>query len=189
MRKRRTVRPKRLAEPGPNADQLARIVGAAANAPDHGELTPWRFILVDDPMRHGLGQALSRAVVERDPTATEAQQVMAQEKGLRAPVLLAAICRKPTDGHSEIPWEERVLSLGCAIQNMLLVATAIGFDSALTTGRAMASQALREFLQLGIDEQSLCFINIGSATRQPADKQRPDLSKFFSILGNLTCGT
>ena len=43
---RHTVLPRRLGLPGPDAAQTERILGAAASAPDHHTLLPWRFILV-----------------------------------------------------------------------------------------------------------------------------------------------
>lgn len=41
---RRNVSPKRLVAPGPNEAQLDSLFAAAAAAPDHGLLLPWRFV-------------------------------------------------------------------------------------------------------------------------------------------------
>ena len=76
---RRTVLPKRLAAPGPDAMQLQRILGAAAAAPDHGELLPWRFVIVPDTARTALADAFAQALRERDGTATEEQLAQARE--------------------------------------------------------------------------------------------------------------
>ena len=46
MQARQTVLPKRLGAPGPDEAQLLAIVGAAAHAPDHGQLLPWRLVRV-----------------------------------------------------------------------------------------------------------------------------------------------
>ena len=43
---RQTLLPKRLFDPGPNEFQTRQILAAAAHAPDHHELTPWRFVVV-----------------------------------------------------------------------------------------------------------------------------------------------
>ena len=51
MQTRQTILPKRLMAPGPDAEQLALILGAAASAPDHGQLLPWRFVLVPQASR------------------------------------------------------------------------------------------------------------------------------------------
>ena len=43
-----------------------------------------------------------------------------------------------------IPVIERLISLGCALQNMLLAAQSMGSGSGLTSGAALESQRLRE---------------------------------------------
>lgn len=179
---RRTVLPKRLAAPGPDAAQLARILDAAAAAPDHGQLLPWRFVLVPGHERARLADVFATALQQRDPKATQEQLAQAREKAFRAPTLLLAVVRVglPTD---EIPSAERLISAGCAIQNMLLMATALGFGSALTSGKALQSRPLRELFGLATDEQALCFLSIGtvSATRPP--RPRPGREHYVSELG------
>ncbi|MEN9905373.1 MAG: hypothetical protein RLZZ555_1938, partial [Pseudomonadota bacterium] len=122
---RRTTLPKRLTAPGPNAEQRASILGAAATAPDHGQALPWRFVEVPEAQRGRLAQAFARALLERDPLATQTELALAREKADRTPWLLVAICRV-RGGNPDIPAAERLLSAGCAIQNMLLLATALG---------------------------------------------------------------
>ena len=51
---RLNVSPKRLVEPGPSSEQLHALLCLAAAAPDHGLLTPWRFIIVAAAQRHRL---------------------------------------------------------------------------------------------------------------------------------------
>ncbi len=41
---RRHISPKRLGDPGPDREQIEKILGAAGAAPDHGFLTPWRLM-------------------------------------------------------------------------------------------------------------------------------------------------
>jgi nitroreductase len=47
-------------------------------------------------------------------------------------------------GDQKIDLIERLISAGCALQYMLLLATAMGYGSALTSGKALKSNALRE---------------------------------------------
>jgi nitroreductase len=56
---RQTVLPKRLVEPGPTAGQLEALLSLAAAAPDHGLLTPWRFIVVPAAQRHRLAEVFA----------------------------------------------------------------------------------------------------------------------------------
>ena len=178
---RQTVLPKRLVEPGPDAQQLQLILEAAASAPDHGQLLPWRFVLVQASARAALGEAFAQALRERDPEATVEQQAQAREKALRAPLLLLAVV-DGTRGDAHIPMTERLLSAGCAIQNMLLMATALGFGSALTSGQAMDASALRNLFKLGDGERALCFVNIGTAQSRKPPRQRPSVNDYLSTL-------
>ena len=69
IQSRQTILPKRLGSPGPNVPELAAILQAAAHAPDHGQLTPWRFVLVPDTSRTLLADVFAEALLERDPGA------------------------------------------------------------------------------------------------------------------------
>ena len=90
IQSRQTILPKRLGAPGPNVAELAAILQAAAHAPDHGQLTPWRFVLVPDTSRTLLADVFAEALLERDPDAAPEQVEQAREKAYRSPVLLLA---------------------------------------------------------------------------------------------------
>lgn len=178
---RRTTLPKRLAEPGPDASQLQQILGAAAAAPDHGELLPWRFVIVPGGARTHLAEVFAAALCDRDPTATQEQLAQAREKAFRSPLLMLAIARTGGEA-SEVPATEKLVSAGCAIQNMLLMATALGFGSALTSGKAMGSRPLRELFTLAPAEVALCFISIGTIASQRKPRPRPPVERYVSRL-------
>jgi nitroreductase len=182
IRGRRTVLPKRLAEPGPDARELEQILGAAADAPDHMQLLPWRFVLVPVEARPRLAEVFAQSLRERDPGAGEEQLAQAREKAFRAPLLMLAIARTNDEQAHDIPMLERLVSAGCAIQTMLLMATAQGFGSALTSGKALQSAALRELFSLAPGEQALCFINIGTVTERKPGRERPTAERYVSRL-------
>ena len=60
---------------------------------------------------------------------------------------------------------ERLVALGAAIQNLLLAAQARGWGSALTSGRAMGSAALRQAFDLQEGEHAVCCITLGTVGR------------------------
>ena len=178
------VSPKRLVEPGPSVEQLQDLLTLAAAAPDHGLLTPWRFILVPSPERQRLAEAFARALVDRDPAATIEQIETAREKAHRAPTLLVAVAglgpREP-----DIPALERMVSMGAAVQNILLGAHAMGFGAGLTSGQAMASTHLRELCSLGEGESAVCCINIGTVSKKKvAVRLRAQPDDILSVLGD-----
>lgn len=182
LTRRQQVSPKRLTDPGPNPSQQAMLWKAAAQAPDHGLILPWRFVQVSDAARGRLGEAFAQALLERDPHATAAQLDDARAKAARAPFLALAICRVGDDGHAEIPASERLVSLGCALQNMLLMAQAQGFGAGLVSGQAMDSAALRKTFALAPNEKAICFLVIGTVAKAKASRLRPSAADFVTTL-------
>lgn len=180
---RQTVLPKRLAAPGPTAEQLEALLSLAADAPDHGCLTPWRFIIVPTAQRHRLADVFAQALLDRDPQATPEQTVQAREKAHRAPLLMLAVaCLGPRE--PDTPMLERMVSMGAAIQNLLLGAHAMGFGAGLTSGQAMNSPRLRALFGLSEGEHAVCCVNIGMATQRSQRKAlRPSTAQFVSELG------
>jgi nitroreductase len=183
MAHRQTILPKRLAEPGPNESQLDQIFRAAATAPDHNERLPWRFVLIPTSQRERLAEVFAASLRERDPLATAEQIEQAREKAFRSPTLmLAVVDTGATD--DDIPPPERYISAGSAIQNMLLMATAQGFGSALTSGKAMESKSLRGLFALRDTEHAVCFVSIGTAVRRKPARARPEPDRFVSTLAS-----
>jgi nitroreductase len=182
MLARRTVLPFRLGEPGPDAAQLQAILAAAGSAPDHRNLLPWRFIAVPADRREALAEVFVQALLERDPQAEPHDIAKAREKGFRSP-FLALLAVDAVKGDAEIGLAERLISAGCAAQNMLLMATAMGYGSSLTAGKAIGSLALRRFFDLRESEQAVCFLSLGTALSHGKASVRPQVGDYVSTLG------
>lgn len=182
VQQRRHVGPKHLGPPAPDEAELRALFAAAAAAPDHGRLRPWRFLVLGPQARERLGQAFADALRERDPTALDAQLGEARDKAFRGPVLILAIADLRAE-EADAPAAERLVSLGAAIQNLLLAAAARGYASGLSSGRAMGSAALREAFGVGEGEHALCFISLGTALRDKPGRERPGVDEFVGWLG------
>jgi nitroreductase len=178
---RQNISPKRLVEPGPDTLQLQQIFRSAASAPDHGLLRPWRFVIVPVEKRILLAEVFALALVDRDPGATLEQIEMAREKAHRAPLLLLLVAQL---GPAEppIPALERMVSVGAAAQNLLLMAHGQGYGSSLTSGQAMQSSRMRDFFALGMGEEAVCFINLGTVSKRKLPRLHPDPVTFVSSL-------
>ena len=181
MQSRQTILPKRLTTPGPDAAQLTLILEAAAAAPDHGQILPWRFVIVPQTARAELADVFAQALLERDAQATDEQQAQAREKAHRSPLLMLVVV-DGARGDSEVDLFERMASAGCAIQNMLLMATAQGLGSALTSGKALKSRGLRALFDLQPNEHALCFVNIGTIGAPKKARLRPVPADFVFTL-------
>ena len=178
---RRNVSPRRLAKPAPSSEQLHALLALAAAAPDHGQLTPWRFVVVPLDKRTLLAEAFALALIDRDPGATLAQIEAARDKAYRAPLLVLAIAAL-SGGSEEITANERLVSLGAAIQNVLIGVQALGFGAGLTSGRSITSDRVRLLFAVGCGEEPVCFISIGTAARLREPRERPPVHGFVTQL-------
>lgn len=178
---RQNISPKRLLEPGPNPEEQVRIFRAAAAAPDHGLLVPWRFVIVPEERRSALANTFALALIDRDPGASLEQIEAAREKAYRAPLLMLVVA-KLGDCEPAIPVLERMVSVGCAVQNMLLSAHSMAYGSSLTSGQAMRSPRMHQLFRLTDGEEAVCFINIGTVSKRKVGRVHPEPSSFVSQL-------
>lgn len=132
----------------------------------------------------------AQSLIDRDPGATLEQIESAREKAHRAPLLMVAIaCLEPRE--PDTPPLERMVSMGAAIQNLLLGAHAMGFGAGLTSGQAMTSKRLSALCGLVADEVPVCCVNIGTVSkRKPGTRVRPLPSAFIiELTGGGPVGT
>jgi nitroreductase len=181
LKTRQNISPKRLVEPGPSAEQLQHIFEAAAAAPDHGLLSPWRFVVVSKSRRIQLGDVFALCLIDRDPSATLEQIEAAREKALRAPLLVLAVAKLGAIP-GDIPEIERMVSVGAAIQNILLAAHGMGLGGGLTSGQALHTERMSRFFDLHQHEKAVCFINIGTPSKRKTPRLRPTVDTFVSTL-------
>jgi nitroreductase len=183
MATRQTILPKRLIEPGPSAVEIEKLFLAASTAPDHDLINPWRFLVIPAHKREDLGELFAQALSERDPSATDEQLEQARDKARRSPLLMVLIV-DAAKGDPEIDMHERVLSAGCAVQNFMLLANAMGYGTGLTSGKALKAQSFRSGLQLNRSEHAICFLNVGTVSSRKPFKPRPEVQQFVQVWGD-----
>jgi nitroreductase len=157
-----------LTEPAPDAGALELIFAAAARAPDHGRLRPWRFILVRGPARARFGALLAEQLRRTHPQIGEESLERERLKAFRAPLIIvvAAHC----DPAVKIPVIEQTLSAAAAAHAMMLAAFALGFNAMWKTGAAAYDATVKEALGLAPADAIVGFLYFGteSGERAPA---------------------
>lgn len=178
LRRRRSVPSRLLGEPGPTPAQLDALLDEAVRVPDHGKLAPWRFLRIQGPARHALGELLVARGLERDPDAPAAAVEKDRQRFSHAPLVLAVIARL-TPGH-KVPEREQLLSGGAVCFALLQAAQALGFGAQWLTGWAAYDPVVLARLGVGPDEAVLGFIHIGTASAPAPERQRPDARQLLS---------
>lgn len=171
---RRSAKPREMVGPGPAAEDLERILRIAARIPDHGKLTPWRFITVADDQRDALASLLHRALVAEDPQALPAHHEKAEQFAHYAGTLVVLI--SATIENHKIPVWEQTLSCGAAGMSLLLGAHALGYVAGWVTGWMAYSESVRAAF-CGAGERIAGFIFIGHSGAELAERPRPAMDE------------
>src|SRR5437764_14628086 len=125
LKTRRSVKPIELTGPGPAAAELDALLRVASRVPDHGKLTPWRFIVFEGDARLAAGAAIVAAFRQKYPDAKPEQVAYERARLARAPLVIAVVSR--AGPHVKIPEWEQVLSAGAAAMSLVFAAHALGY--------------------------------------------------------------
>jgi nitroreductase len=170
---RRSAKPREMLGPGPSAAELERMLTIAARAPDHGKLSPWRFVTVAREQRGALGTLFQAALSAEDPDAPAAKHQKAHDFAHYAGELVVVVSA-PVPDH-KIPLWEQELSAGAVAMNLLIAAHAMGYVAGWVTGwYAYSEQVRRALCEPG--ERIAGFIFIGHAGRELEERERPALA-------------
>ncbi len=175
---RRSASVKAMTDPGPTPEQFAALLTIAVRVPDHGKLTPWRFILFEGAERGRFGDLLAARWLELHPDHGEA--TLAQARGFfeRAPAVLAVVSRAAP--HVKIPEWEQVLSAGAVCQNILIAATAMGIGCQWNTDWCAYDPKILAAMGLEPQEKIAGFIYLGTPSEPVTDRPRPEPSSLLT---------
>lgn len=177
MTARRSVGGRQLAEPGPNSAQIAEIVTAGAAAPDHGLLVPFRFLEILPSARERLADAFRTILYKRDANPSEFDLAKARNKATLGPVNIGLVAKLQPE--AKVILSDQWLTVGGALQNMVLAAEAQGFAVAIRSGADFASPEASQALGLGEGEELVAILAVGSAAEKPAPRPKPALADVF----------
>lgn len=167
-----------LPEPVPRSE-LDRLVEAACLAPAPHHSRPWRWVVLDTPDRkaalaRGMGDRW-RADLESDgvPRARVVELIDASHRKLvGAPALLLGcltwegLDRYPDEQRRRAEWGMALLSLGAAVENLMLGATAADLASCWVAAPIFCPAEARDALSLPRDWLPHALVLVGR--RDPA---------------------
>ena len=171
MAERRSSPAQTLAAPGPSPEETELLLRLGARVPDHGKLSPWRY-LVFEPEAKALYAARLKALAEAQ--ADGAQRVAKLAKLAGAPLTVAVISR--ADPGADIPEWEQILSSGAVCMNLLIAAEALGYGANWITDWYAYDPAAQEILGLEPGERVAGFVHIGTPPEPPLERARPDVA-------------
>ena len=178
----------RLVEPAPSEELLATALGAAARAPDHGMLRPWKFLVVRGAARERLGEVMAASLERLEPDATPEALSKEAAKPMRAPLIIVVIAKVQPD-HPRIPEIEQVVSAGSAAQNLMLAFHAEGFGCMWRTGAAAYDPGVKTALGIAAHDHIIGYIYVGTPVALTLERTRPDHAEFVEVWSGPTAGS
>ena len=175
---RRSVKPIELGGPGPTAAELATLLTVASRVPDHGKLTPWRFIVFEGDARLKAGDTIAEVFCDKRPDATPDQVEAERRRLARAPLVIAVVSRATQ--HVKIPEWEQVLSAGAAATSLVFAAHALGFAASWLTEWYSYDRRVLDALGVKPDEKIAGFVHIGRPDKPTEDRPRPPLDQIVT---------
>lgn len=166
LARRRSASAVTLAEPAPTPAELEALLNLAVRVPDHGKLSPWRFVLLE-----GDGKARYAAKLEALAQSRGDSKAVAKLGKLRIPPLGVAVISSPRP--SEIPEWEQLLSAGAVCTTLLYAAQALGYGANWITDWYAYDAKAKEILGLSPSEQVAGFIFMGTPSDPPLERERP----------------
>src|SRR5499427_7596958 len=181
LQTRRSLKPAELIGPGPSPPDLDTLLTIASRVPDHGKLTPWRFIVFEGESQFKAGAAIAAAFVAKYPDATPDQIDFERRRLARAPLVVAVVSRAAP--HVKIPEWEQVLSAGAAAMSLVFAAHALGFAANWFTEWYAYDRTVLDALGIAPHEKVAGFIHFGRHPEPTEDRPRPPLSAIVTRFG------
>jgi nitroreductase len=178
LKTRRSVKPREMSGPGPSAAELETILTVGARVPDHGKLTPWRFIVFEGDARARAGEVIAGVFARKNPSAPSADIDIEKRRLMDAPLVIAVVSfARP---HPKVPEWEQQLSAGASAMNIVTAATALGYGANWLTGWFAFDRDVLDGLGLKADEKIAGFVHIGTSSKPSEDRPRPALSDIVT---------
>ena len=168
---------KKLAAPAPDAGQLEQILQAATQVPDHGNMRPFHFTVIQGEV----GLQRFRDVLKQ--TVTELNfgddaMKKAEKVGNMAPMVIGVTFAPNREVAKPKPEWEQMLTAGCAAYALQLAATAQGFDNVWITGMWINSPLLRQAFGCADKDKIIGLMMVGSPKEEIHKPKNTDLEQF-----------
>jgi nitroreductase len=174
---RTSVKVRHLREPSPSGDALDIAVAAAACAPDHGALQPWRFVFIAGDARLAFGDVIAESLVRRAPETPPERIEIERAKPLRAPLLVVAGAAIRHDRPGVPRWEQEA-SAAAGTMNFLHALDAQGFGAIWLSSPSLQDPAVKAALGFAAEDTLLGYIYAGTPEAPRSLPPRPEPAPF-----------
>ena len=161
--------------------EIDTLLTVASRVPDHGKLTPWRFIVFEGEARRAAGEAIAAAFRAKYPDAKPEQVESERERLARAPLVIAVVSRAaparedPGMGAGALGRRRRHEPRARRACARLSARAGSPNGTPMTAACSMRSASRRTRRIAG-------FVHIGRPPGPPEDRPRPPLDEIVDPL-------
>lgn len=190
--KRKSIRKYKAPEDGGNVteEQLTQILEAARCAPSAKNRQPWKFIVYRGKAREEILDCMERGITRQKKSLFMPKKfkngMASADNTLRimreAPIIIMVLNTRSNDPLKSVFAGRRIseihdsLSIGAAIENMLLKATELGVGSLWIGNTVYAHKEITEYMNVKC--QLAGAVALGIADEQPEGRPRHELSEI-----------
>lgn len=164
---------KNLSKPAPSRVQTEAMLRAALQVPDHGNMRPVKFTVIES--EEGLARfrsILEQTVIELDFGEESLQK--AKRVGSMAPMVVGVTFAPNRSVAKPKPEWEQMLSAACSAYAFQLAASAQGFDNVWITGLWVNSPLLREAFGCAEQDKIIALLMIGTDPHKQSGAKNTD---------------
>jgi nitroreductase len=172
LSERRSSPAQTLGAPGPSAEEIELLLRLAARVPDHGKLSPWRFVLFEPQAKAAYVERLQALAQSQG----DAQRAAKLAKLSSAPLTIAVLSRP--DPEAAIPEWEQLLSAGAVCMSLLIAAQALGYGANWITDWYAYDEAALKILGAERGERVAGFVHVGAPPEPPLERARPEVARL-----------
>jgi len=175
IKNRRTIKPFMMNGGKIPNEQINSLLELADWAPTHGLTEPWRFLVYADPTVFCLQHAELYKSNTRPDDFNESVYNNLKQQGDKASHVIIAMMKR--GNLAKIPAFEELAAASCAVENLLLGATALNIASYWGTGGMALKDPMKDFLGLGDNDQVIGVLYLGYADEHPEGRRNTPLSE------------
>jgi F420 biosynthesis protein FbiB-like protein len=167
-------------------EQLDALVTAACLAPAPHHSRPWRFVVVDTDagkraLADGMGARWRTDLLADDVDVERVDELIAasSRKLTEAPALIVGcltwdgLDRYPDERRQRAEWGMALLSLGAAVENLMLAAADAGLASCWVAAPIFCPEEARDALSLPADWLPHALVMVGAPDPEYRGRERP----------------
>jgi nitroreductase len=169
IKSRRSIKPFMMNGKKATDDQVESLLQLADWTPTHGYTEPWRFQVYSNPPEFCRQHAeLYKQHTSPENFTESVYNNLLHQGDSASHVILASMKRGDLP---KIPVIEEMEAAACAVQNILLGATALGMASFWSTGGMALRPPMKNFLNLAEDDHVVGVIYLGYVDEIPPGRR------------------